>query len=248
MSEADYRLRFQKTLAQSDRASSRIVFLGDSLTQLYESSQHSPGLKLSYMDIWERFYGDRKAVNFGFNGDTTANVLWRLDHGELDGLQPKLVVLLIGSNNTRLKYTATWSASEDIRGIDSVVNHVHNHNPRAKILLVGLLPLRGSPHGLLESTKYKIKNHLVSTINKGLFTEFGGGKVPYVTYADISCAFMNKGGIDATLYVDLVHPTALGQLKIAMALEQPISQILGDTPKTDPVSISTTCRGPLFGP
>ena len=74
-----------------------LVLLGDSITQNYEKAKAPDE---NFQPAWQRFYGSRTALNAGFSGDRTEHVLWRLEHGEIDGIRPRAVVLLIGTNNT----------------------------------------------------------------------------------------------------------------------------------------------------
>src|SRR5262249_2849509 len=72
-----------------------LIFIGDSITQGWEGESPKGGKK-----IWEEFYGKRNAVNLGIGGDRTQHVLWRLDHGNIENIKPKLAVLMIGTNNS----------------------------------------------------------------------------------------------------------------------------------------------------
>src|SRR5215208_5033324 len=67
-----------------------LLYIGDSITQGWEGAGKN---------VWEDFYGKRNAVNLGIGGDRTQHVLWRLDNGNIDGINPKLAVLMIGTNN-----------------------------------------------------------------------------------------------------------------------------------------------------
>src|SRR6478736_8858440 len=72
-----------------------VVFIGDSITQGWEGNPPNGG-----KNVWEKYYGKRKCLNFGVGGDRTQHVLWRFDNGQLDGLKPKAAVLMIGTNNS----------------------------------------------------------------------------------------------------------------------------------------------------
>ncbi len=100
-----------------------LVFLGDSITQ----SWGGPGRAVSATapEIWQRFYGERRAANFGISGDRTQHLLWRLRHGALDGLRPRAIVILIGTNNVG------HDPPEDIaRGIEAVAAGGRRRPPR----------------------------------------------------------------------------------------------------------------------
>ena len=83
--------------------------------------------------MWQRFYGDRHAVNLGFTGDTTANLLWRIRNGEVSGIVPKAAVVLIGANNLGKVH---WSAEDTVTGIDAIVSELRTRLPTTRILLL----------------------------------------------------------------------------------------------------------------
>ena len=84
--------RHAKVLEQAKAGGSEVVFLGDSITQGWEGRG---------VQVWRKYFLDPpyRALNLGFSGDRTENVLWRIDHGELDGYKAKAIVLMIGTNN-----------------------------------------------------------------------------------------------------------------------------------------------------
>src|SRR5213592_2220653 len=79
----------ERFLDQAKKGNIDLLFLGDSITQGWHDNA-----------VWKRFYGPRNAANFGIGGDRTEHVLWRLQHGEVDGIHPRVVVLMIGTNNS----------------------------------------------------------------------------------------------------------------------------------------------------
>jgi lysophospholipase L1-like esterase len=203
-----------------------LLFLGDSITHNYERTDPSP--VVNYRPVWDYYYGDRNALNLGFSGDTTGNLLWRIDHGEIDHLQPRLVVLLIGTNNTTSKHR-NWTADQDAAAIERIVDEVHAGMPAAHVLLVGILPSNQGPW----------KTEMTNQINSQLASRFASGGVPWVTYIDVSSVFLKNGHTDDALFVEptkvppqgAVHPTAHGQALMAAALEPTIAHLLGDTAK-----------------
>ena len=82
--------RHQRSLARIRQGPIDLLFIGDSITQGWEEDGRP---------VWNAFYQHRHAANLGYNGDQTDNVLWRLQNGELDGITPKLAVVMIGTNN-----------------------------------------------------------------------------------------------------------------------------------------------------
>ena len=83
--------RHEGFLAEAKQGNYELVFIGDSITDRWRKQG---------LEVWNKFYVPRHALNLGISGDRTQHVLWRLDHGELAGLKPKAVVLMIGTNNT----------------------------------------------------------------------------------------------------------------------------------------------------
>ncbi|CAF1547348.1 unnamed protein product [Didymodactylos carnosus] len=104
----------------------RVVFLGDSITE---------GWLGGARNLWNQHYAARGAVNFGIGGDRTQHILWRIHNGELDGIQPKLIVLKIGTNNVG------GNTADDItRGITKIVQDIRAKLPQARLLLLSILP------------------------------------------------------------------------------------------------------------
>src|SRR5882757_548042 len=116
-----------------------LLLIGDSITQNYEKS--SPPDE-DFLPTWKQFYEPRRALNLGFSGDTTANLLWRLTHGEIDGLRPQAAVVLVGTDNTG---HAHQTAEQTEAGIGNVVGTLTQRLPQTRILLLGILPSDVSP-------------------------------------------------------------------------------------------------------
>jgi lysophospholipase L1-like esterase len=229
-------------LLQKNRSSIRLLFVGDSIFELYESPESYVAEDISYEDVWKHYYGDRGAVNLGFAGDDTANLLWRIQAGEIDGLSPSLVVLLIGANNIHKTFNLNlWSAESDVRGIEAAVRELHLHMPNAHILLVGILPAGDGQSAWKKRGFARWRAQMVSTINEKLAEQFDHGDVPYVTYVDLTSVFLRNGRVDNSLFIDGIHPTVKGQAMMASALEPLISNILGDKPKGTTVVKSVAC-------
>ena len=137
-----------------------LVFLGDSITQDWEL--HGPPAWRDFAPEWQRFYGDRNALNLGFKGDTTASLIWRMQHGELDGIQPKAAVILIGANNNGRVH---WSADQTLEGIAAVIAEAHRKLPNAKLLLLSVLP----------SDRSAWVDETTAAINRGLAERYAAG-------------------------------------------------------------------------
>ena len=111
------------------------MFYGDSITQDYELS--GPPEWRDFAPVWQRFYGDRHAVNLGFTGDATSHLLWRIENGEARGIDPKVAVILIGANNFGRLH---WSAEDSAAGIDAIVTQLRHRLPHTRLVLLGVLP------------------------------------------------------------------------------------------------------------
>ena len=107
-----------------------VVFFGDSITQGWNDAGKA---------IWDKYFAPLGAVNYGIGGDSTRQVLWRIQNGEVEGINPKLVVLKIGTNNLYNDNNA-GSDQEIAAGIGAIVGALRQKLPNSKILLLGLLP------------------------------------------------------------------------------------------------------------
>ncbi len=208
-------------------ADTQLLLIGDSITNNYDKAEPP---NEDFQPIWQQYYAPRKALNLGFSGDTTANVLWRLDHGEVEGLHPKLAIVLIGTNNTGFFHE---TAEQTEAGIDAVIADLERRLPETKILLLGILPTR------LPS------KDLNFDVNSYLGEHYAGGRDPHVTYMDISVIFYQGGSLNDSIFSDpylnppraSLHPNTLGQRMMASAIEPTVARLMGDTP-VKPVALS----------
>lgn len=131
-----------------------LVFLGDSITQGWENEGKA---------AWAASFAKYNAVALGFGGDRTENLLWRLQHGELDGMRPKAIVMMIGTNNTgdRLEDPAFTVA-----GIQRNLDEIRHRQPQARVLLLALFPRGEKPDDLMRRHNAKI-NALLPTLADG---------------------------------------------------------------------------------
>ena len=206
----------QRELAQQP---SDLVWLGDSITQNWETDGPEPWRR--FAPVWQHFYGGRHAVNLGFKGDSTCHVLWRLDHGELSAMHPKVVVLLIGANNFGHVHT---DAAATYAGIRLIVDRLQSHAPDARVVVIGVLP---SIRSAWVDANTRAVNDLLA---RGLSGTRG------VTFVDLAPLFTRDGTVDAAAFLDPhlrppdppLHPTAETQARIAAAIEPLVAAGLGD--------------------
>jgi lysophospholipase L1-like esterase len=214
-----WRQRFEAKQAELHAAHPRLIFLGDSITQDWE--RHAPPDWADFAPVWQRFYGDRDAINLGFLGDTTASLIWRIRNGELDGISPKVAVVLIGANNLGRVH---WSAEDTVAGIDTITAELHRRLPHTKVLLLGVLP----------SDRSTWATETTVAINRMLAAKYAGDSV--VTFLNVDHVFLRDGKLDRSLFYDPLltppdpplHPTAQGQALMAAAMEPTLAALLGD--------------------
>jgi lysophospholipase L1-like esterase len=132
--------RHAQKLAEVKTGPFDLVFIGDSITHAWDGS-FRPGPDR----VWSAYYGARRALNLGFSGDRTEHVLWRLGHGEVDGLAPRAVVLLIGTNNIG---HGTHTPAEAAAGVAAVCRRVRAAMPRARLILLAVFPRRDKGEGV----------------------------------------------------------------------------------------------------
>jgi lysophospholipase L1-like esterase len=211
--------RHEEKLARIRQGHVDLVFLGDSIFQNWE--EHGPPDWKDFAPVWEHFYGDRNAVNLGFRGDTTASLLWRIQHGEIDGIQPRAAVILIGANNNGHMHS---SAEQTLEGIAAIIAEVHHRLPQTRILLLSVLP----------SDRSAWVDETTIAINRGLAERYGHSSD--VTYQDVTGLFMRDGKLDRSAFLDgyltppdpLLHPTAQTQDRLSAAIEPKLSRLMGD--------------------
>jgi lysophospholipase L1-like esterase len=117
-----------------------LYFLGDSITRRWGAAE--PPYR-ALLEHWQRSFHGWNAANFGWGGDTTRNILWRLDNDELTGVNPRVIVLMAGTNNvaegTR-GVDADAHAADIARGIEAILRRCQQLAPRARIVLMGITP------------------------------------------------------------------------------------------------------------
>jgi lysophospholipase L1-like esterase len=188
--------RHEKFLEIVKRGGVDVLFLGDSITDAWG------GVPL-------------KAANFGIGGDRTQHVLWRLQNGELDGIQPKVVMLMIGTNNSN----RTDNTAEEIAdGIKAIVKEIHKRSPKTKVLLLGIFPRGAKPNPQRE--KLQQVNEIIAKLDNN-------GKT--VKYLDIGEKFLDKDGtLSKDIMPDFLHLSPKGYRIWADAVKGPIKELLGE--------------------
>ncbi len=183
-----------------------LLMIGDSITHGWEGGGK---------ETWNKYYAKRHALNIGFSGDRTEQVIWRLQHGEVDGIAPKLAVIMIGTNNTghRMDQPAHIAA-----GVKAILSELEQRTPDTKCLVLAIFP-RG-PNADDEQRK---NNEAANELIKG----FADGK--RVFFLDISDKFLDQDGtLPESLMPDLLHPNPKGYEIWAQAMEPTIRKLMGE--------------------
>lgn len=201
--------RFNKQVEKGDFG---MIFLGDSITQGWEKEGR---------EVWDKFYAPRKALNLGIGGDRTQHVLWRIQHGNLDGLDkpaesgraiPRVVVLMIGTNNSNGQDN---TAEEIADGILAIVGELRQKLPQAKILLLGIFPRGEKP----DAQRAKIEQ-----VN-GLIARLATGNM--VHYLDIGPKFLRPDGtISPEIMPDFLHLSPKGYEIWAEEIEPKLKELV----------------------
>jgi beta-glucosidase len=195
----------QRVMATNARAHEvagdiQLVFDGDSITDFWQGIGKQ---------VWAERYGNLHAFDFGISGDRTQNVLWRLGQGQVDGIHPKLIALMIGTNNM-------WSNSveEIAEGVKAIVQEYQKRCPEAVILLQAIFP-RGEKASDPLRAKVKAANEIISKL--------GDGKK--IVYIDFGAKFLDaEGNMPREIMPDFLHPSAQGYQIWADAIQPLIDQ------------------------
>jgi len=198
--------RIEKSKGEGD-----VIFLGDSITHGWEGQK-----------AWKEHFGALKPVNLGIGGDQTGHVLWRITEGkELEHLNPKVAVIMIGTNNT-----GAHSAKQIAGGIKAIVEELKKQKPSIKILVLGVFP-RGNRADADKETKTVPAAKLAKKIPaiNAIIAGLDDGKT--VFYKDIGKQFLDKnGGLSADIMPDYLHLTPKGYDIWGRAIKGDIQKLL----------------------
>ena len=207
----DWLQRHAGYVADARKGGVDLLFIGDSITDLW----HDRGQAL-----WNQYFGKLHAANIGISGDRTQSVLWRLDHGEVTGLHPRAVVLMIGTNNTGIErdgLTPRNTPAEAAEGVIAVVDDLRQKLPEAQILLLAVFP-----RGHLPDDPSRLQVAAVNRILAGL------DGTDHVHYLDIGPRFLAANGLlNEDIMPDYLHPSAKGLEIWAQAIQAPLAALLG---------------------
>lgn len=183
-----------------------LLMIGDSITHGWEGR----GKK-----VWDEFYADRNAFNIGFSGDRTEQVIWRLQHGAVEDISPKLAIVMIGTNNAghrqdEVRHTAA--------GIQAILKELKKRLPKTKVLLLAIFP-----RGKDGNDKLRKLNDSTNKIVSAYADD------QHVFYLDINDTFLtDEGVLTKEVMPDLLHPHEKGYRMWAKAMEPTVKKLLGE--------------------
>lgn len=203
MSVATWRQKHEANVARAAQGNCDILLLGDSITEGWGNTT-----------LWQERFPALSVVNFGIGGDTTANLLWRLENGELGSLKPRIVVLMIGTNNL--------GRNEDdppkvVDGVQAIISLLHSRLPGTKIFLLGVPPADQEPKTKMRKRIAETNRRMKRNLDDGhsiLFHDLG----PVLLEAD--------GRISPEVMADFLHPTPAGYKRIADVIFPKIDRLL----------------------
>jgi lysophospholipase L1-like esterase len=180
-----------------------VLFLGDSITQ---------GWAGSGKNVWKKQFDPLKAANFGIGGDRTQHVLWRITEGkELEGIMPKAIVMMIGTNNM-----GDNSAQEIADGVMAIVKELRQQKPDSKILLLGVFPRSAKATDKIRDKIKEVNSKIAKLDDKKM-----------VKYLDIGEKFLDKDGeLSKDIMPDYLHLSEKGYQIWADAIAPSLEELL----------------------
>ena len=195
----DWYRRHADVLRIKDTLNPQYILLGDSITHMW-GGEPTQKERRRGEDSWRELFGEG-GLNLGFGWDRTQNALWRIEHGELDGLSPKVVVINIGTNNfTATRNHPACSPVQVAEGVDRICQRVMEKLPAARVILMGIFP-RGEKAGTPVREKISSTNGLLRDL----------AEKRKITFLDISDSLLEENGrLPPEVANDYLHPTARG--------------------------------------
>lgn len=198
MPRHEQKLREKEAMERVD-----LVWIGDSITHGWEHEGK---------ELWNEHFAPLHSLNLGFSADRTEHVLWRLQHGAVDGIAPQVAVIMIGTNNTGHRQDP---AEETAAGVRAIIDELQARTPETKILLLAIFPRGETPDDPLRQ--------LNTQINEILATYADGERV---FFQDINEVFLNEDGrLPQSIMPDLLHPNAEGYRRWAEAIKPTLTRL-----------------------
>jgi len=205
-----WKKRHEEKIAQKKAMKNKVdlLWVGDSITHAWDDRPKAGA-------VWDKYYAKRKALNIGFSGDRTEHVLWRLQNGAVEGISPKLAIVMIGTNNAGHRKEAS---KDTALGIKAILGEMRTRMPKTKILLLAIFP-----RGKDDNDTLRKLNLGTNEIIKGYADDKS------VFYLSINDKFLEKDRtLSKTIMPDLLHPNAKGYQIWAEAIEPKVKELMGE--------------------
>jgi lysophospholipase L1-like esterase len=210
-------LAHQQLLAKARAGGIDLYLLGDSITRRWGALDYPENL-----EHWKRTFFGWNAGNFGWGADKTENILWRLENGELDGVNPKVIVLLAGTNNVGKEPGDAAKVADVTRGVKAIVDECGRRAPNATVVLTAIFPRNDGAPGVTRT---------IDAINANL-AALADGKA--VRFLNVNGRLADANGqlLDGMM-VDKLHPSLKGYQVWADGLRPVLTELLGPPAETD---------------
>ncbi|MEO5818067.1 MAG: GDSL-type esterase/lipase family protein [Gemmatimonadaceae bacterium] len=214
--DANSLLAHQQLLEKRTTGKIDVYFVGNSITRRWGATDY-PALLAN----WKANFFGWNASDFGWGADKIEHMLWRIENGELDGVNPKVIVILAGANNVGKRAGTDADVANITRGLKALLDLCRSKAPNATIILTGILPRNDNMEVVPE----------INRINANLARFADGKRVRYVNVND------KLASADGVLFdgmtMDKLHPTLEGYQVWADALKPLLAEILGPPSVTD---------------
>ena len=181
-----------------------VLMIGDSITHSWEKAG---------LSVWNKYYQSRNGFNIGIGGDRTEHVLWRLQNGAVDNMQPKVAVLMIGTNNTGHRMDP---ADHTALGIESIIKSLRQRLPNTKLLLLAIFPRNLSIHNELRRRNNAINMQLATLADD-----------EYIYFLNINDVFLDQhGSLNTKVMPDHLHLNEEGYRLWAESMEPILKKLL----------------------
>jgi lysophospholipase L1-like esterase len=217
--DANSKLAHQQMLANLKKGRIDVYFVGDSITRRWRATDYP-----RFLANWKENFFGWNAADYGWGGDTTRNILWRLQNGELEGVQPKVFVLMAGTNNLGNTPASDAKVADITKGIKALLDTIRDKTPKATIIVMGILPRNdgAKPTAVMPS---------INKINENI-AHFADGKT--IRYLNINDKLAdNDGKLLEGITEDRLHLSVKGYQVWADALKPLLTELLGPHAKED---------------
>ena len=214
--DANSLLAHEQLLAKAKQGRIDVYFVGDSITRRWGATDYP-----EFLAHWKRTFQGWNAADFGWGADSTQHILWRLQNGELDGVNPKVIVILAGTNNVGRTPPDDAKVAEITRGLQAIVDTCRQKAPAATLVLTAIFPRNDNP-GVVPGIN-RINEHLA---------RLADGKT--IRFLNVNDKLADKDGrLFAGMMIDQLHPALKGYEVWAAGLKPILTELLGPPAAAD---------------